>query len=1074
MLASFSEDDNGIDETVGFILKNELPNTTNLLEVDQSRFYSRNDSIQFRSSSKPPSSTNRIAYKSINSKPDRPHQQVDRVGQSNRIDDRSRFNLDIPDELYSVVDGKQVFRLFNHVEHVKENPIQQQAIDRSAFQPNYSTATRSTGAFQPNYSTKSANISSSSKENFRANTLPDDSRFCNFLNQTKFDTLIEDDRLDTLSDGEDEFKTLTESRADRALNRIDQTDRLNERNESQSKSKFADFLSLNSLRSTNCLKEIYSNLDGQPNRNLTSKLINDPINEKSTRYSDYMSFDTKENDLSDMNSSKTNLIKSMHSRLHDYQAKTLTPVQARNQPDKTSDISRNLTRNQSRNQTEKSRISNQTANLSNSLSLTRFNEESLDVFHDFSDNMAKLNETEPAYLKSVQESLNISKQSPTLDGDLSMNFSPIKQANNIKDKFFKTPFKRPLARLTNLTSVTEEDQNEVNKEDFLGKDKLQSTFAHTELDQSNSRRSRLNEDEIRQNVEKELQNLKLRNEQPSNLTRRMEQTKSAYTSRTTDKLDKSASRTSALLEKTRSKIEEFKRQQLEKNKSKDKTTYDSTLLNIIGTAANHQTMQPDESKHTYTVENSRYFDTRFMMSNVMTINRTVDESKLENDKFRLIEEQLRQAEVSSTIRSSQRHAQSSSSLKDATRNEISKIERSSKSTSSISRAEDILSFDDSSDNTLVNTTGNQTFTAKYSSLDDQKMYLKFLNTQLIKIKDLEDKSKLIKKRREEKKSASASNLPTKGIANRTITIDKSLRTQSANSAPEKSTSNSPLHKSTETSNSLRTLSLNTISPSSIESDQMNLDSILSGSSNNLIDDALSLHSDDEVRKDKASKDLLSVNRSSPDNQPSPPDSSFHCECCRKRTRLNLTSKHVQTQQDELPVNNLTNINLKRKESEEYNQSSKELDRIQQQKPLNRKQTYNLLIERPIRETDYTSTKSALVNDQRSNDPQPSAENSFNLNNQSLDEIFRSKCPRTYRNIQYRRNQIQKKVHKRKEIEMMRLEAEKALKKQSKKNLKSTKQLKPINPFNKISSRQSDQARSLNSNKDLLYKKSRMF
>ena len=1067
MLDSDSEGDSTFlkEKSAGFILRNEKPNLTNLLEIEQSKIYHQTKN-NFKSPSSKLENKSSLNKASINKSS---------VNKFDRTEDLSSFDCEIPSELYSLVEGRKVFRLFNHIEHVKDDDSLSTTSQLPSNSLLKSTRFQNYLIDKDNF-VKEVNLQNDlSKENFRVNTLPDESKFCNFLSQTKFDTLIEDDQFD-LTD--DEFKTLTET-----------NDKIN------NCSKYS-FLKnqLNKLNVAN-LNEI--------NNNLNEKLSNDLVKKTTTRELDkndskYFSSCKSINDTKENQHSKS-LLRSNKTR---FEAKDNSINQhANNKLVRNSiHLNINLIRNQS--SSIRSTAIKQQNSKHDSITLTNLNEQSLDVFRDFSDNMAKLNETKPSYLKSMNESNkdNTKSMSPNLDDELSMNFSPIKPANGIKDNFFKTPFKKPsLPRSTNLVNriqnrIAKDDhqpEEQINKDEFLCKEKLQSTFVDNNNERSSNsnsrRRSKLNEDEIRQNIENELQKLKFRNEQlasnkelskESNLTRKMEQTKLNDSDNQSTRL---SNRTTDLLEKTRSKIEEFKRQQLEKSKSSDKVaTFDSTSLNIGGrnscsklndyqlssiqnSLSNQLNTINGQTKGTY----SKY-DSRLIDNNKPT---TVDQSELDNDKFRLIEEQLKQAEFSITRNSLTKSATknsicnrylSSQSLQNLkvqdSHKEVTK-DRSTKSASLISHT-NLSDLDDSNDRTLIGdlennlaATTNQTYSKQYLNLEDQKTYLKFLNTQLNKIKDLEDKSKLIKRRTNDKKKIEL---------NSKITTATTIATKKPNS--------------TETSNSLKTLSLNTISPSSIDLSDQNLDSILQSPSDNSVE--LSFHSVEEKELNRIQSDKL---KSKINKKCEEIDSSFHCKCCR-RNQLNLINK-----QNELPVNSLNKFDdLNNKETELYNQFSKQMDRIQsnqllnQQKfnlpQINRKQTFNkidLLVDRQLNDTfqkqQSNEDRNITRDEERNLTRDEKEENNLSLNNQSLDEVFKNRRPRVFNNIQYRRSLIQKKMQNRKELELIKKsEEDKLAFKNKQKNLNRTNQL-ISNLMNSESPNKVNQARMMH-NHDLFKKR----
>ena len=1151
MLASDSDED-AVNESTGYILRNEPPNVTNLLEIEQSGIYQPLRSFRFDSgdtskfkfppvkpTAKPQrkvpvpdkvpldhftklfersdkqldrSSINRSAFnhRKAPAKSAVVHQSSSPPEVLDKSDDQSDFDCDIPSELYSVVEGRKVFRLFNHIEHVKENSLSSSnLINNRTGQPTgnqfssladeqlvYSTDNSQPRNFLESYSRYS------SKENFRANTLPDESRFCNFLNQSKFDTLIDDH-----VDGEkDEFRTLTESN-NRINNNLSNAGKLS----SEKGVIYPKERSLfNSPPNESYLNEIYNNKT--QNRSFKVGSIREAPNEapkealklcpatgnETSRYlSDHMSIDnTKENDNS------SNLTGPLTENAKDASTKS---KQVR------SSISLNISLTRDQSNYIVSNVTSSTApakpipskpppssnrkftNLSKQTelnsrydpsTLTNLNEESLDVFRDFSDNMAKLNETGPSFLNNI-ESANQSSRPRNLDDELSMNISPIKPANNLhKENFFKTPFKMPSIREANQRDPNKTrnepvDQLDANRDEFVNKNKLQSTFVDSV---PGLRRSRLTEEEIRQNLEKELQKLKLRNElesvhskEPSELTRRMELTKQLNLSR--------SNRTSDLLEKTRNKIEEYKRQQLERTKSDSKLnsksdSYDSTFANILGASRSLSRRHVAANSNTYTKHGQPS----------AAKNRTVDQSELDNDKFRLIEEQLRLAEMSSRKNhSSTNHGfLSAQSLRE---NSVGSLNRSAKSASSISRAEDLLSSEDSNDRTLTgnrtnttyspcNQTGNQTFSLHNLNLEEQKTHLEFLNSQLIKVKDLEDKSELIKRRAKKKDSNPLRDLARAASSNH-LSSDSRVRPALNRASSDKQLSTirdqatsppPPRTDSTETSDSLRTLSLNTISPSSIDLSEQSLDSILRNSSEK---DELSFHSAETDEAKRTGDAKLSKVRSNNNNEPNgasslkndSPDEEglFHCRCCQRNRLVLMNDIETQTT---LPVNNLTNFsNLNTKETEQYDQFAKQLDRIMiksnqpdstgKQRPaaglnlpqINRKQTFNkldLLIKpqlnntfsRPAvdksRLTNRSDSKRALDTIYDEEDDREELEKNLNLNDVSLNEIFKARCPGIYSNIQQRSNLIQKQMQSRKELEeLRRVEAERALKSQQK-------------------------------------------
>lgn len=1174
MLASDSDED-AVNESTSYILRNVRPNMTNLLEIEQSGIYQPLKSFRFdkdetsnfkfptlkpaakqfgsnRTESSRVTGTERQLSKPHDSAKLFDHQPSDKSLSSvnhsaanrhkaptksafnqppksppkvlDRSDDLSDFDCDIPSELYSVVEGRKVFRLFNHIEHVKDNGLSSSNLvnNLTGSLADEQLVHNGTDREQPkNFLESYSKFSLGSKENLRANTLPDESRFCNFLNQSKFDTLIEEP-----IDGEDElFKKLTESNNLINSNLSNAGKLVSSENSQYSihpkeKSLFEGSPNENS----NYLNEIYNSQTQNKSyhqesdrvRSISEASKRDTANNDLSRYvSSYMSMDnTKENDHS-----RSNLIGSLAEDVRD----TSSGSKSRQSSIR---VNINLTRNQSnaftahltsttpaKQPASKSNLppsaNLKSTNLSKRSSryepstLTKLNEESLDVFRDFSDNMAKLNETEPSFQQILELANETGIRPPNLDDELSMNISPIKPPNNLhKENFFKTPFKMPSIRTTNLrdpdetasrVEPTDQPDRLANRDEFINK--LQSTFVDGErVNTSSSRRARLNEELIRQDLEKELQKLKLRNErlepvhhskEPTDLTRRMELARQQLNG----SLNRT-SRTSDLLEKTRNKIEEYKRQQLEKTRSDSKSDgYDSSLLNILGASKSSLSRQQASAnpQNTYAKQPSA------------AKSRTVDQSELDNDKFRLIEEQLRQAEQSTQRNQSSTNHRflSTQSLQSFKERSVGSLSRSTKSASSISRAEDILTSSESSnDRTLIGnqtttySVGNQTFSLHNLNLKEQKTHLEFLNSQLIKVKDLEDKSELIKRRASKKDSnraPSASALFRAASANHLSSeqrIRPSLNRASSDKqlsvTLDKATSPPRATSSTETSDSLRTLSLNTISPSSIDLSEQNLDSILEDS------DELDFHSDDQKRGssnnnnngDELRKVRLNNNEeaygASKNNLPGE-ESSFHCKCCQRNRSVLMNDIETQTT---LPVNPnyLAKLsNLTSKETEQYGQFSRQLDQImlnsnqpdhsvagsapvqQLNRPqISRKQTFNKLdllikpqhngtfsrpkkFDKPSAPERRDASKRALdtIYDE---DDREEPENSIHVNNDannvSLNEIFKSKCPAKYSHIQARRNSIQKQMQSRKELEeARRVETEKALKsKQKKKDL----------------------------------------
>lgn len=1187
MLASDSDEDAVNESTTSYILRNVRPDITNMLDVEQSGIYSPLKSFRFDKDEtshfkfptvKPPAKQFSSARKENGRLPgtmperqphdsaklfehDKQHSSIARPTERkapsksvafnpsssppkvlDRSDDLSDFDCDIPSELYSVVEGRKVFRLFNHIEHVKENGL-------SAKKPMIGSLAderlvhNGTDKDQPKSFLESySKFSLSSKENFRANTLPDESRFCNFLSQSRFDTLI-DEPIE-----EDEYKTLIESNnrinshLNNHLSNVDAGRTMSKANSSYSNHpKERSIFDGSPNENSNYLNEIYNSKT--QNRSDRVRSISEvskrdaPVNNDASRYlSSYMSIDhTKQTEHS-----KSNLIDSAVEDARDASKSRRSSIHA----------SINLTRNQSNTLTShlttpakqsvsKSNVAPsvnlKSTNLSKRSSyhepgtMTKLNEESLDVFRDFSENMAKLNETEPSYMK-IRGPANESMGPPNLDDELSVNISPIKAPNNLhKENFFKTPFKMPSIRATSQRDPDESrveptDQPDGLANEFINKHKLQSTFVDGErANTSSSRRARLNEELIKQDLEKELQKLKLRKEQPvhskeqSDLTRRMELARQQLNNSLNH-----TSRTSDLLEKTRNKIEQYKRQQLERSKSESKSNgHDTSLLNILGASKSSLNRQQSNAnpQNTYTKHASA------------AKNRTVDQSELDNDKFRLIEEQLRQAEQS-TVRnqSSTNHRfLSSQSLQSLQDRSVGSLSRSAKSTSSVSRADDLLtSSDASNDRTLTGhqttlnghqttlnghqtsysysySVGNQTFSLHNLNLEQQKTHLEFLNNQLIKVKDLEDKSELIKRRASKKQRAPVASALSRAVSANHLSSDQrskpSLNRASSDKqlsgTHDKATSPPRATSSTETSDSLRTLSLNTISPSSIDLSEQNLDSILEDS-----DEFDSAETDDPKRRSSNNGDELRTARSNNNEVPkNGEESSFHCKCCQRNRSVLMNDIETQTT---LPVNPnyLTKFsNLTSKETEQYGQFSRQLDQImlnnnqpsnqsdssnqpdatnhpehstapvsqQLNRPqINRKQTFNkldLLIKpqandtfsRPksdkprVLERQDASGKRDMSKREASRrdasgkrvldtiydeDNREELENSLTVNNHnvSLNEIFKSKCPAMYSNIQARRDSIQKKVLSRKELEeMRRAEAEKASK-QKKKDL----------------------------------------